>query len=236
MVSCDDTNEVLNSKADLWINEKTRDYVVAWTFKQHYLFSYKKEDVSWCNLNLNKTNLGFWDVAPHLDFKKNLNDGITIGVLDMACEKKVITENPYRNHPFDFVEKEWEYIWKRKIVVRKLGEVLIILSVKEAMYEENRLLFYIFKMNLKSFKWERVYSIGDEMLVFGHGITVGLALKDLGNGIKSDSICFVDDDVWPDHQDHEHRTSNCGVFDIATMFVPVLAPYHKPDPNRYPFI
>ncbi|KAL1191817.1 putative F-box protein [Cardamine amara subsp. amara] len=54
------------------------------------------------------------------------------------------------------------------------------------------------------------------MLVFGHGITVALALKDLGNGTKSDSICFVDDDVWPDHQDHEHRTSNCGVFDIAT--------------------
>ncbi|KAL1191818.1 putative F-box protein [Cardamine amara subsp. amara] len=37
MVSYDDTNEVLNSKAVLWINEKTRDYVVAWTFKQHYL-------------------------------------------------------------------------------------------------------------------------------------------------------------------------------------------------------
>ncbi|KAL1209731.1 putative F-box protein [Cardamine amara subsp. amara] len=71
-------------------------------------------------------------------------------------------------------------------------------------------------MNLEGFKWERVYSIGDEMLVFGHGVTIAPALNDLGDGIKSGSIYFVDENVWPDHKDHDHRTSNCGVFDIAT--------------------
>ncbi|KAL1224941.1 putative F-box protein [Cardamine amara subsp. amara] len=71
-------------------------------------------------------------------------------------------------------------------------------------------------MNLESFKWERVYSNGNEMLVFGQGVTIGLRLKDLGAGIKSDSIYFVDDDVWEDHRDHDHLVSNCGVFDIAT--------------------
>jgi len=85
---------------------------------------------------------------------------------------------------------------------------------------EEKLLFYIFKMNLESYKWERVYSIGDEMLIFGRGVTVPLALKDLGHGIKSDSIYFVDDeDVWPDHKDwpdYKDHVSNCGVFDIAT--------------------
>jgi hypothetical protein len=54
------------------------------------------------------------------------------------------------------------------------------------------------------------------MLVFGQGVTIPTALKDLGDGIKSDSIYFVDKDVWPDHQDHDRRVSNCGVFNIAT--------------------
>ncbi|XP_022544223.2 LOW QUALITY PROTEIN: putative F-box protein At2g03610, partial [Brassica rapa] len=67
----------------------------------------------------------------------------------------------------------------------------------------------------ESSKWERVESIGDhEMLIFGHGVTVRAPVKDVGDGVKSGSICFVDDDyVWPDH---DHRGSNCGVFNIAT--------------------
>ncbi|KAL1191820.1 putative F-box protein [Cardamine amara subsp. amara] len=232
MVSYDDTFEWKSSTAVLWINDTTRDYVVAWTFKQLYLFLVKKGEGSWCNLNFNENKKQ--DVVSRLDYKKKLNNGISLSVLDMACDKsklylftfdhhikiidfsgKEITENPYRNHPFDFVEKEWEFIWKRKIAVRKSGEVLIILSLKEVLYEE-RLLFYVFRMNLESFKWERVYSIRNEMLVFGQGVTIGLSLKDLGDGIKSDTIYFVDDDVWEDHRDHDHRVSDCGVFDIAT--------------------
>ncbi|CAL9222486.1 unnamed protein product [Arabidopsis halleri] len=122
----------------------------------------------------------------------------------------------YWGSPFNFVAQPWEYVWKRKLAIRRSGEVLIVLSLKEKVKKEEKLLFYIFKMNLESCKWERVYSIGDEMLIFGRGVTVPLALKDLGDGIKSDSIYFVDEDVWPDHKDHDHRVSNCGVFDIAT--------------------
>ncbi|XP_010467034.1 PREDICTED: putative F-box protein At2g04810 [Camelina sativa] len=215
-----DAVEWKNSVAVLWIDETTGEYVVAWTFKQHYLFTYKNGDGSWCNLN---------------------HDGRSMVLFDMACEKNKLYlytanhhirifdffeyyptaenfSNQYWNHPFDFVEQEWEYVWKRKLAIRESGEVLIILSLKQVLYEE-ALLFYIFKMNLESFKWERVYSIGDEMLSFGHGVTVALSLEDLGCGTKRDSIYFVDKDVWPDHQDHEHRVSNCGVFDIATGIV-----------------
>ncbi|OAP09090.1 hypothetical protein AXX17_AT2G03950 [Arabidopsis thaliana] len=110
-------------------------------------------------------------------------------------------------YPFNFVEDPTEYVWKRKIVIWRSGE-----------------------MNLESRNWERVYSIGDEMLIFGRGITVTLALKDLGHGIKSDSIYFVDEDVWPDHQEHDHRVSNCGVFDIATISKKLTTPSSLPVP------
>ncbi|KAH0923957.1 hypothetical protein HID58_023975 [Brassica napus] len=33
------------------------------------------------------------------------------------------------------------------------------------------------------------------MLIFGHGVTVRAPVKDVGDGVKSGSICFVDDDI-----------------------------------------
>ncbi|CAA7049892.1 unnamed protein product [Microthlaspi erraticum] len=181
------------SSAVLWIDDKTGDYVVAWIFRQQFLFSYKKGDVSWI-----------------FDFSRGNPNEEVAGI-----------KNPYWYYPFRFVEQPWEYIWRRKIAIRNSGEVLIILSLKEKEKYENeheeRLLFHVFRMNRKSGKWERVYSIKGEMLVFGHGVTVRAPVEDcFGDGIKSGSICFVDDDVWPDHQDHDRRASDCGVFDLAT--------------------
>ncbi|VYS52056.1 unnamed protein product [Arabidopsis thaliana] len=82
----DETDYWKNSLAVLWINETTRDYVVAWTFKQKYLFSHKKGNGFWFNMNLNGKNMD---------------------VLDMACEKSspIEDENPYSNHPFIIVSR-----------------------------------------------------------------------------------------------------------------------------------
>ncbi|EOA32563.1 hypothetical protein CARUB_v10015853mg [Capsella rubella] len=215
-----DSVEWKNSVAALWIDEVTGDYVVAWTYIQHYLFSYKKGDSSWCNLNHNRKSLVLFDMACDKYKLYLYTADHNIRFFDFSgkypIEKK--SENRYWKHPFDYVEEEWEYVWKRKLAVRPSGEVLIILSLKLVLSEET-LLFYIFGMNLESFKWERVDSIGDEMLCFGHGVTVPLAFKDLGGGTRSDTIFFVDKDVWPDHPDHDHRVSNCGVFDIVTGVV-----------------
>ncbi|CAA0357750.1 unnamed protein product [Arabidopsis thaliana] len=214
-----DSVEWKNSVAVLWINETTGDYVVAWTFIQHYLFFYKSGYWSWCNLNHNGKSLVVFDMACENNklYLYTANHHIRIFDFSGAYPMEKKTENPYWKYLFNAVEEPWEYVWKRKIAIQKSsGEVLIILSLKQVFYEAERLLFYIFKMNLESFKWERVYSLGDEMLVFGQGVTIPTALKDLGDGIKSDSIYFVDKDVWPDHQDHDRRVSNCGVFNIAT--------------------
>ncbi|KAL1201127.1 F-box only protein 7 [Cardamine amara subsp. amara] len=68
-------------------------------------------------------------------------------------------------------------------------------------------------MNLESNKWERVDSIeDDEMLIFGHGVTIKAPVQDVGDGIKNGSICFGKDDLWPGY----NCPSYCGVFDLAT--------------------
>jgi len=96
-------------------------------------------------------NLGFWDLA-YKNSKLYLytsDDHIKIVDFSGDFPKEEVEETPYWDHPFEYVSKEWEYIWKRRIVIQKTEEVLIILSLLEKLVEEKHL-FYIFKMNLES--------------------------------------------------------------------------------------
>ncbi|KAL1201129.1 F-box only protein 7 [Cardamine amara subsp. amara] len=118
------------TSAILWINERTEDYVVAWIFKQHYLYSYKKGDNSWYNWKLNNDTC-YFDMA----YKNNnlylytLNHYIKI--LDVPGDSpKEGMIKPYWLYPFHYVEQPLEYIWKRRIAIQISEEVLIILSSK----------------------------------------------------------------------------------------------------------
>ncbi|KAG7558638.1 hypothetical protein ISN45_Aa05g002790 [Arabidopsis thaliana x Arabidopsis arenosa] len=210
--------------AVLWINEKTSDYVVAWIFKQYYLFTYKKGDESWWNWNNNwkpgqgRLNLGYLDLAYENSnlYLYTTDDHIKIIDFSRDFPKEEIENNPYLDHPFNYAPQGLELISKRRIAIQKSGEVLIIVSLLEVLLDEWTPLFYIFKMNLESGKWERVHSIGDdEMLIFGHGVTIRAPVQDVGDGIKNGSICFVKDDVCPGPPGFD-CPSNCGVFDLAT--------------------
>ncbi|KFK31076.1 hypothetical protein AALP_AA6G065100 [Arabis alpina] len=80
-------------------------------------------------------------------------------------------------------------------------------------------LLYVYKMNLESGKWERVDSLGGEMLIFGHGVTIRAPVKDISGGrIKSDSVCFLHNDLWPSKDDfgYYNRDISSGVFDLVT--------------------
>ncbi|CAH2059658.1 unnamed protein product [Thlaspi arvense] len=204
------------STACLWINERTRDYVIAWSYKEHYLFTYKIGDDSWCNLEgtqcksmAYKNNKLYVYTSDHyiktLDLSKN-------------SPNEIVEGNPYRSHRFHFVSKPKEYIWKKRIAITSSGEVLIVVSLKGLA--EKRY-FYVFKMNVGSGNWERVDSLGGEMLIFGHGHTIRAPIKEInGEGIKGDSICFDDDDLMPG-SDYlsAYRKINCGVFDLATSTI-----------------
>ncbi|CAH8270863.1 unnamed protein product [Arabidopsis lyrata] len=201
--------------AVLWINERTGDYFVAWIFNKLELFTHKKGDDYWWNWYTRGANLGFLDLA-YKNSKLYLyisDDHIKIVDFSGDCPKEEVEKNPYWDHPFDYVSKQWEYVWKTRIVIQKTGEVFIILSLLEKLLKETHL-FYIFKMNFESNKWERVDSIGDdEMLIFGHGVTLRAPVQEVGDGIKSGSICFVEDDLfWLNIS----LPSNCGVFELAT--------------------
>lgn len=206
-----------SASAVLWINERTRDYVVAWSYKKHYLFSYKKGDDSWCNLGSHECeSMAYKDSKLYVYTSDNY-----IKILDLSGDSpnEIVEGNPYRNHRFGFVKQAGEFIWMKKVAITSSGEVLIVLSLKGS---QDRLLFYVFKMNLESGDWERVDSVGGEMLIFGHGVTVRAPIKDInGEGIKGDSMCFLEDDLWPvtHYLDINRRRNYWGVFDLARSTV-----------------
>nr|AAD20064.2 F-box protein family, AtFBX7 [Arabidopsis thaliana] len=198
--------EVFESKraAVLWIDERTGDYFVAWIFNKHYLFTHKKGDDSWC-WNRKWTKPGYLDLA----YKNNklyiYNTDNYIKIFDFSGDypKEDIENNPYHNRPLQYIRGPGEVLLSKRIAIQKSGEVLIILRVIKGY----NFLFWIFKMNFERRKWERVDSIGDdEMIIFGHGLTVRAPVQDIGDGVKSGSICFVEYDRQP----------FSGVFDLAT--------------------
>ncbi|KAG7558637.1 hypothetical protein ISN45_Aa05g002780 [Arabidopsis thaliana x Arabidopsis arenosa] len=212
----------------LWINERTGDYVVAWILKRHYLFTYKKGDDSWWNWNKDwitgAKNLGYLDVAYKNSKLYLYTTDNHIKIIDFSGDspKEEIENNPYLDHHFNYAPRGCEVSPKRRIAIQKSGEILIILNL--VLIRESKLLFYIFKMNLESGKWERVYSIGDdEMIIFGHGVTIRAPVQDVGDGIKSGSIFFVfDGGLQSDYRCY----SDCGIFDIATSTIKWPKKFH----------
>ncbi|XP_010430859.1 PREDICTED: putative F-box protein At5g38270 [Camelina sativa] len=218
------------SGAVVWINERTGDYFVAWIFKQHYVFTYKKGDDSWWNWNSNwqtgGKNLGYLDLAYKNSKLYLYTTDDHIKIIDFSGDfpKEETENNPYKDHRFYYpmiAMSEGEYIMRRRIAIEKSGEVLVILN----LIKREELFFYIFKMNPESGKWKRVASIGDdEMLILDHGVTIRAPVQDVGDGIKSGSIFFVEDcDRWP----HYFCYSDCGIFDIATTNIKWLKEFRE---------
>ncbi|KAF8105258.1 hypothetical protein N665_0161s0055 [Sinapis alba] len=199
------------------MNERTGDYVAAWSYKEHYLFSYKKGDDVWCDHKGTRCrSMAYKDNKLYVFTSDDY-----VKVLDLSGDE-IVEGNPYRNHRFHFVLQPGEHVWKKKVAITNSGEVLIVLSLKVAVAEENRL-FCIFKMNVESGDWERVDTLGGEVLILlGHGVTVRSPIKEINNGegIKSDSICFIDYDLWPTADYFlPNRQINCGMFDLATSTI-----------------
>lgn len=221
----------------LWIDEKTKDFVVSWIYNDLYLFSYKKGDDSWWHLQGTRClSMAYKDQKLCVYTSDHY-----IKILDFSGDfpkELVEEENPYLNHPFWKVPQPWEHIWKRRIAMSKSGDVLIVLSSKGFPENQEKLSFYVFKMNREGTKWERVNSLGDdEMLVFGDGLTLeASATKESGGGggiVKSDLNYFVADDVWPPQNDTIFQSS-AGVFDLKTAELTWSRfPYCSSSKNRW---
>ncbi|EOA29127.1 hypothetical protein CARUB_v10025394mg [Capsella rubella] len=199
--------------AILWVNGRNGDYVVAWAIKHFYIFSHKKigngvDDKRWSITCTQCEDMAYRDNKLYVyTFDHYIN------ILDFSgdCPKETVEENAYLSHPFRFIDT----IYKLRLAVTRAGEVLIVLSL-EGLDRK----FCICKLNLEIGDWERVESLGDEMLIFGHGVTIRAPVKDIsGGGLKSDSICFLYDDHLFENDLTMKRQPICGVFDLATSTV-----------------
>ncbi|KAG7568531.1 F-box domain [Arabidopsis thaliana x Arabidopsis arenosa] len=204
--------------AILWVNGRNGDYIVAWAIKQFYIFSYKKignddvgdgdDDKRWSITCTQCEDMAYKDNKLYV---YTFDHYINIFDFSGYCPKETMEENPYLNHPFRFVDT----IYKLRLAVTRAGEVLIVLSLVGLDKK-----FCIYKLNLKIGDWEIVESLGDEMLIFGHGVTIRAPGKDIsGGGLKSDSICFLYDDHLSDHHLTMKTQPVCGVFDLATSTI-----------------
>ncbi|KAG7573454.1 F-box domain [Arabidopsis suecica] len=189
--------------AVLWIDEKTKDFVVCWNYNSQYLFSYKKGDDSWWHLEDTK--------CLAMAYKNKKLCVYTwsqyIKILDFSDDfpKEIVEENPYLNHRFYYTPEHSTESWRERVAITSSGDVLIIVSIRKTLIEnqEKPYFFKIFKMNVEGTEWERVDSLGDEMLVFGDGF------------IKGNLIYFVSDDSWDPLSDQPFQSST-GVYDLST--------------------
>ncbi|KFK31074.1 hypothetical protein AALP_AA6G064900 [Arabis alpina] len=189
----------------LWIDEKTKDFVVSWIYNDEYLFCYKNGgDDSWWYLEGTKCLSVAYDDREQKLYVYTCLDFIKI--LDFSGEKpkELVEENWHC-----LVPQPWERIRKRRIAVRSSGDVVVVLSLKGFPANQEERLFYVFKMNREGRKWERVESLGAEMLVFGDGLTLA------ASGKESDLIYFVAGDLWSPQSDAVSQSS-AGVFDLKT--------------------
>ncbi|EOA28498.1 hypothetical protein CARUB_v10024711mg [Capsella rubella] len=191
--------------AVLWIDEETKDFVVCWNYQDMYLFSYKKGNESWWHLQ------GTDCLAMAYKYNKLfvITQSHYIKILDFSDDfpNEIIHETRFLNHRFNYYPEDGEQ-WTEKIAITTSGDVVIIVSIENEYpeNEEGRYLFKFFKMNVEGTEWARVYSLDDEMmLVFGDGF------------IKSNSIYFITDDVWPAYVwKNANFDSSSGVYDLAT--------------------
>ncbi|CAA7057200.1 unnamed protein product [Microthlaspi erraticum] len=200
------TTKTLFTPQLLWIDEKTKDYLVIGNVDDENLISFKKGDSSWREIllfpDIGDRRMRCHETIPQLVYK----------------DDKVVCLNFDKLHVFDFsrdvpvlvftacvkecVKRQIVYCMKippeddvhrrNNVVVTLGGDILIV--TRELPRRSITWNFNIFKMTAGySSKWEEVFTLGDEAILLELGITV--LAKDL-EGITSNSIYFCEDLHW----------------------------------------
>ncbi|CAF2026464.1 putative F-box protein At5g66830 [Brassica napus] len=183
----------------LWIDEKTKDYLVIGMFDEDNAVSIKKGDTSgkpitqlqfpciyecynmvykdhniYCLDHYKLTIFYFSGHVPSQVFEISVD----------GCVNRTVAGAI--RHPGTIPCKRYLACYKNSMVVTVDGDVLILNSVRESMsYIWD---FKIYKMGSSTgSKWEEIFSLGDEAILLELGITV--LAKDI-EGIKRNSIYF----------------------------------------------
>ncbi|AEE34885.1 F-box protein (DUF295) [Arabidopsis thaliana] len=198
----------------LWIDDKTKDYLVIGTINRETMVSFKNGDNSWKKFpELPKSsctdmclNMIYKDHKLHYLDYSNLYIYDFFGEFPREAFRISVREfvgyatNPYGYDEFPEVPLKLKlnrYIYNMIVTVR--GDVLIVASLHFSMAETWE--FIICKMDSsKVNKWEEIVSLGDESILLGLGITV--LAKDM-EGITCNSIYFTADDFYEDYEENE---------------------------------
>ncbi|CAN6922343.1 unnamed protein product [Brassica oleracea] len=238
-----------SSLACLWIDKKTKDYLVVWTM-EHFLVFTKRGINTWRGFSSKYVGgtTGYVQMVYDHKAQKLYAYRLCYGDIKIWCfcgddepqevfeaESACLTGFSYRDflpdrwrtNGFDF-EKEAglftaEYVngWIN-IALTVSGQVL---KVSTVVQRSKRWLFRIHKISHVTKKWKEIESLGEEALILDMGITV--VAKDIP-GIKRNSIYFSgvgDGRADPD---------NFFVFDLATQNIQrlpqcVFSPIHFSD-------
>ncbi|AEC05987.1 F-box protein (DUF295) [Arabidopsis thaliana] len=207
-----------SSVACLWIDEKTKDYIVVWKIKNSLVYA-KKGNHTWQQVFSMNEELSVEQIVYEHKTQKlyvHFNDS-TLSIWRLSREDP---HGVFENYiPFDFVFQDFlpdrrtdeelyvkEYIDTRlNIALTTSGELLKVASVVQ---KSKRWLFRIYKMNYIKRRWERIESLGDEALILDMGITI--VAKDIP-GLKRNSIYISGFDYGRKHLDHIF------IFDLTTQ-------------------
>ncbi|KAL0843387.1 hypothetical protein Bca101_016632 [Brassica carinata] len=184
----------------LWIEEKTKDYLVIGMLDEENMVSIKKGDNSWkpiTQLSLMSSiedcfNMIYKDHKLYcLNYHKltifDFSGHVPLQVFKISVRGCVRREGGLGIRlPGTIPCKRYWACYKTNMVLTVNGDVLIVTSEREGMsYIWN---FKIYKMGSSTgSKWEEIFSLGDEAILLELGITV--LAKDI-EGIKRNSIYF----------------------------------------------
>ncbi|XP_019090644.1 PREDICTED: putative F-box protein At5g14160 [Camelina sativa] len=182
-------------KAVLWVDEKTKNYVVACSWGENgYTAFCRKGDCEWRRIPplVGCSDMVLKDRKLYIYYE----DG-SIGISDLKFPTKAAhilqLYPPFRFHlgALSFPPRRGAHLpdfidWKTNLVITISGDFLMVASVLKR--RDLSWHFRVYKFNSANNDWEQTVSLGDQAVILDLGITV-LASSDI-QGITRNSIYF----------------------------------------------
>ncbi|XP_019096189.1 PREDICTED: F-box protein At2g05970-like [Camelina sativa] len=221
-------NNERESIACLWIDERSKDYVVVWQVVEELLLT-KKGNNTWRRIAYTRWGYGTQLVYEHKNQTLYFH-GYTIRIWYLSGDEPLEESEffpPANIASWEFLPDRWidedKYLREEELFVREYldsGLYIAVSTVSGEVYKIaivvqkcKRWLFCLSKMNPIKLRWEVIDSLGDEALILDMGITV--LAKDVP-GFKRNSIYFSGLDYDRKNPDHIF------VFDLTTQEIEPL--------------
>ncbi|AEE84545.1 F-box protein (DUF295) [Arabidopsis thaliana] len=174
----------------LWIDDKTKDYVVMWSFECGYtymvycrtgdnIWNYRSLDISTVNIVYKDHKMYLYSYTRDVKVLDFCED-IPRQIFETQVNYDILMEKGFRSDVDDVLNDKKEHL-----VVTLNGDVL---RVKSKIWDNSDVWsFCIYKLNSSNTYWEKLTSLGDEAILLDLGITV---LANTIEGINRNSIYF----------------------------------------------